>query len=132
MKSRILCIAAMLLPVVCNSQASLEPSDITQVVLLGTGTPNVDPERSRPQQRRERLRSVRGNGAVGRRHAHRHGEIPRDRQHEVPVLGRELREQTLPALEERSDPQRQAAAEEQEDERPEADGRRLALARLSV
>jgi len=28
--------------------AELEPSDITQVVLLGTGTPNVDPERSGP------------------------------------------------------------------------------------
>jgi ribonuclease Z len=30
------------------AQASLEPSGITQVVLLGTGTPNVDPERSGP------------------------------------------------------------------------------------
>jgi ribonuclease Z len=38
----------MLLPVVCNAQASLEPSDVTQVVLLGTGTPNDDPERSGP------------------------------------------------------------------------------------
>lgn len=31
-----------------SAQAALEPSDITQVVLLGTGTPNVDPERSGP------------------------------------------------------------------------------------
>ena len=28
--------------------AELEPSDITQVVMLGTGTPNPDPERSGP------------------------------------------------------------------------------------
>lgn len=30
------------------AEAELEPSAITQVVLLGTGTPNVDPERSGP------------------------------------------------------------------------------------
>jgi len=30
------------------AQASLDPSEVTQVVLLGTGTPNVDPERSGP------------------------------------------------------------------------------------
>ena len=31
-----------------DARAALEPSEITQVVLLGTGTPNVDPERSGP------------------------------------------------------------------------------------
>jgi len=36
----------LLLPVVANAQ--LTPSATTQVVLLGTGTPNVDPERSGP------------------------------------------------------------------------------------
>lgn len=48
MKRRILLVVAMLLPLIGNAQASLEPSDITQVVLLGTGTPNVDPDRSGP------------------------------------------------------------------------------------
>jgi len=34
--------------VAVNTHANLEPSDTTQVVLLGTGTPNLDPERSGP------------------------------------------------------------------------------------
>ena len=37
--------SCMLMPV---ANAQLQPSTITQVVLLGTGTPNVDPERSGP------------------------------------------------------------------------------------
>ncbi|MGI9264105.1 MAG: MBL fold metallo-hydrolase [Gammaproteobacteria bacterium] len=32
----------------CSAEAGLEPSEITQIVLLGTGTPNLDPERSGP------------------------------------------------------------------------------------
>jgi ribonuclease Z len=44
-----------LIPIILTScalmpaaNAQLQPSEITQVVLLGTGTPNVDPERSGP------------------------------------------------------------------------------------
>jgi len=39
-------VCGLLLPVAAG--AKLAPSEITQVVLLGTGTPNVDPERSGP------------------------------------------------------------------------------------
>jgi len=41
----IILVGCALLPV---ANAQLQPSTITQVVLLGTGTPNVDPERSGP------------------------------------------------------------------------------------
>jgi len=45
MKALAICLLAL---VAVNTHANLEPSDITQVVLLGTGTPNLDPERSGP------------------------------------------------------------------------------------
>jgi ribonuclease Z len=41
-----LCAVCLLLPVI--AMAELAPSATTQVVLLGTGTPNVDPQRSGP------------------------------------------------------------------------------------
>ncbi len=48
MKIRLVMIAALLLSLACGGSFALEPSAITQVVLLGTGTPNVDPKRSGP------------------------------------------------------------------------------------
>ena len=48
MKTTFLLIIAMSGLFAGDARANLEPSDITQVVLLGTGTPNVDPERSGP------------------------------------------------------------------------------------
>jgi len=45
MKALAICLLAL---VAVNTHANLEPSDTTQVVLLGTGTPNLDPERSGP------------------------------------------------------------------------------------
>lgn len=48
MKIRLVMIAALLLSFACGGSFALEPSAITQVVLLGTGTPNVDPKRSGP------------------------------------------------------------------------------------
>jgi ribonuclease Z len=48
MKTTVLLSIALVTLFAGEANAGLEPSDITQVVLLGTGTPNVDPERSGP------------------------------------------------------------------------------------
>jgi len=48
MRAGILLLAACVAVSPTVFAAGLEPSGITQVVLLGTGTPNVDPERSGP------------------------------------------------------------------------------------
>jgi ribonuclease Z len=46
MNTRLLLIISVLLPL--TLQAELAPSETTQVVMLGTGTPNADPDRSGP------------------------------------------------------------------------------------
>ncbi len=48
MRAGFLLLVALLAVNLTAFAAELEPSEITQVVLLGTGTPNVDPERSGP------------------------------------------------------------------------------------
>ena len=48
MKSQCLMLLALVTPLSFPSLADYAPSETTQVVMLGTGTPNVDPERSGP------------------------------------------------------------------------------------
>lgn len=48
MRQQLILILGVVLLAATGAAAALEPSDTTQVVLLGTGTPNADPNRSGP------------------------------------------------------------------------------------
>ena len=48
MRQQLILILGVVLLAATGAAATLEPSDTTQVVLLGTGTPNADPNRSGP------------------------------------------------------------------------------------
>jgi ribonuclease Z len=48
MSTRVLGVLILAMLPAADTIAEVEPSDITQVVMLGTGTPNPDPERSGP------------------------------------------------------------------------------------
>ena len=48
MQIRFATVVALFTVLICTCLAETGPSDITQVVMLGTGTPNADPQRSGP------------------------------------------------------------------------------------